>query len=272
MATDRIRQAIDKANKEGRIALIPYVTIDFPEPGITKNIVRAIAEAGADVIELGMPFSDPLGDGPTIQASGHQALENGVTPSTCLDTVKEIREAGIDIPIVIMGYYNNILSMGLDKFCSNALVAGVDGIIAADLPAAEADPLQDAVDRTGLVLIPLLALTSTERAIEHACKRARGFIYCISVLGVTGARSSMSERVKILAKNVRRFTDLPIGIGFGISTADHVANVAEYADSAVVGSELINRISCGNSSDAPERAGKFIRSLIPGTIRQGVAN
>ena len=126
--------------------------------------------------------------------------------------------------------------MGLDEFCSTARDAGVEGLIAADLPTAEAEPLQDAVDRAGLVLIPLLALTSTERAIEHACKRARGFIYCISVLGVTGARASMSERVKMLAHNVRRFTDLPIGIGFGISTADHVANVAEYADGAVVGS------------------------------------
>ena len=272
MATDRIRQAINKANNEGRIALVPYVTIDFPTPGITKDIVRSITEAGADVIELGMPFSDPLGDGPTIQASGHKALENGVTPTTCMDTVKEIRKAGIDIPIVIMGYYNNILSMGLDEFCSNAHDAGVDGIIAADLPAAEADPLLDAVDRAGLALIPLLALTSTERAIEHACKRARGFIYCISVIGVTGARASMSERVKILADNVRRFTDLPIGIGFGISTANHVANVAEYADGAVVGSELINRIACGDVVDAPKRAGTFIQSLIPGTTRKVVAN
>jgi len=272
MATDRIRQAINKANNEGRIALVPYVTIDFPTLGITKDIVRSITEAGADVIELGMPFSDPLGDGPTIQASGHKALENGVTPTTCMDTVKEIRKAGIDTPIVIMGYYNNILSMGLDEFCSNAHDAGVDGIIAADLPAAEADPLLDAVDRAGLALIPLLALTSTERAIEHACKRARGFIYCISVIGVTGARASMSGRVKILADNVRRFTDLPIGIGFGISTADHIANVAEYADGAVVGSELINRIACGDVVDAPERAGTFIRSLIPGTTRKVVAN
>ena len=272
MTTDRIRQAIDKAKNEGRIALVPYVTIDFPVPGITKDIVKSIVEAGADVIELGMPFSDPLGDGPTIQASGHQALENGVTPKTCMDTVKEIRNAGIDIPIVIMGYYNNILSMGLDEFCSNAHDAGVDGLIAADLPAAEADPLQDAVDRAGLVLIPLLALTSTERAIEHACKRAGGFIYCISVLGVTGARASTSERVKILADKVRRFTDLPIGIGFGISTAEHVTNVAEYADGAVVGSELINRIAYGDVADAPQRAETFIRSLIPGTIRKVVAN
>ena len=235
MARDRIRQAFEKAKNESRIALVPYVTIDFPAPGITKDIVQSVVEAGADVVELGMPFSDPLGDGPTIQASGHQALENGVTPKTCINTVKEIRKAGIDIPIVMMGYYNNILSMGLDEFCSTAREAGVDGLIAADLPAAEAEPLQDAVDRAGLVLIPLLALTSTERAIEHACKRARGFIY-------------------------------------GISTADHVANVAEYADGAVVGSELINRISCGDAADAPKRAGTFIRSLIPGTTRKVVAN
>ena len=124
MARDRIRQAFEKAKDEGRIALVPYVTIDFPAPGITKDIVQSLVEAGVDVVELGMPFSDPLGDGPTIQASGHKALENGVTPKTCINTVKEIRKAGIDIPIVMMGYYNNILSMGLDEFCSTAREAG----------------------------------------------------------------------------------------------------------------------------------------------------
>ncbi len=272
MATDRIREAFEKAKGEGRIALIPYVTVGFPELGLTTDIVRSVVDAGADIVELGVPFSDPLGDGPTIQASGHTALENGVTPQVCIENVKEIRAAGIDVPIVFMGYYNNMLAMGLDEYCSAASGAGVDGLIAADLPAAEAGPLQDACDKTGLSLIPLLALTSTDKSIEHACERAAGFIYCISVLGVTGARATMSSRVEGLANNVRRFSDLPVAIGFGISTADHVAEVAGFADGAVVGSALINTLADGNAACAAKRARAYIQTLTPGTARKVVAN
>lgn len=272
MPTDRIREAFEKAKSEGRIALVPYVTVGFPELGLTTDIVRSIVEAGADVVELGVPFSDPLGDGPTIQASGYKALMNGVTPETCIEAVKEIRAAGIDVPIVFMGYYNTILSMGLDNYCSKASAAGVDGLIVADLPSTEAGPLQDAVDKAGLVLIPLLALTSTDKAIEHACTRAGGFIYCVSVLGVTGARTKMSTRVRGLAETVRSNTHIPVAIGFGISNADHVAEVAEYADGAIVGSQLINQLADGEPAGAAERAGAYIRSLTPGTPRKVVAN
>ena len=272
MATDRIRQAFEKARDEGRIALVPYVTVGFPEIGLTTDIVRAIVDGGADVVELGVPFSDPLGDGPTIQASGYRALLNGVTPATCIEAVKEIRSAGIDVPIVFMGYYNNILSAGLDEYCKRASGAGVDGLIVADLPTQEAGPLQDAADRAGLVVIPLLALTSNNEAIEHACARAAGFVYCISVLGVTGARATMSERVEGLVKNVRKYTDLPVAIGFGISDAGHVAEVARYADGAVVGSALINRLAEGDSAGAADRARDYIRSLAGGTSRKVVAN
>lgn len=272
MATDRIREAFEKAKSEGRIALIPYMTVGFPELGLTTEIVREYVAAGADVVELGVPFSDPLGDGPTIQASGHRALENGVTPEFCIDTVKEIRAAGIDVPIVFMGYYNTVFNMGLDEYCGASVEAGVDGLIVADLPAAEAGPLQDACDRVGLSLIPLMAITSTDISIEHGCKRAKGFIYCVSVLGVTGARATVSSRAVDLVGNVRRFTDLPIAIGFGISTADHVARVAEFADGAVVASAIIDSISEGDASQAAERAGAYVRSLMPGTPRKVVAN
>jgi tryptophan synthase alpha chain len=272
MATDRIREAFENAKSEGRIAIVPYVTVGFPELGHTTDIVRSVVEAGADIVELGVPFSDPLGDGPTIQASGHRALQNGVTPETCIQAVKDIRAAGIDVPIVFMGYYNTIFQMGLDTYCSRVSDAGVDGIIAADLPAAEAGPLQDACDAAGVALIPLVALTSTDRSIEHACARARGFIYCISVLGVTGARATMSERVEGLANNVRKYTDLPVAIGFGISTADHVAEVARFSDGAVVGSALINALADGEASGAAKRGGNYIQSLTPGTPRKVVAN
>lgn len=272
MAIDRIQEAFRKAESEDRIALAPYVTIGFPELGLTADIVRSLVEAGADVVELGVPFSDPLGEGPTIQASSHRALVNGVTPETCFETVKDIRAAGIDVPIIFMGYYNTILSMGLDEYCLSASGAGVDGIIAADLPAAEAGPLQDACDAAGLSLVPLIALTSTDQSIEHACKRAKGFIYCISVLGVTGARATMSDRVEGLANKVRGYTDLPIGIGFGISSAGHVAEAAEFADGVAIGSAVINALADGDPAGAAERGGAYIRSLVPGTPRKVVAN
>ncbi|MCZ6539881.1 MAG: tryptophan synthase subunit alpha [Chloroflexi bacterium] len=272
MATDRIREAFEKASAEGRIALVPYVTIGFPEIELTTDIVRAVVDGGADVVELGVPFSDPLGDGPTIQASGYRALLNGVTPGRCIQAASDIRGAGIDVPIVFMGYYNNILSMGLGEYCSRVSDAGVDGLIVVDLPTQEAGPLQDAAGRAGLAVVPLLALTSTDEAIEHACARASGFVYCISVLGVTGARATMSQRVKGLARNVRKYTDLPVAVGFGISNAGHVAEVAAYADGAVVGSALINRLADGDSAGAADRAGAYIRSLARGTPRKVVAN
>ena len=272
MATDRIRDAFEKAKSEGRIALAPYVTVGFPEIGLTTDIVRSIVEAGADVVELGVPFSDPLGEGPTIQASSHRALTNGVTPESCIEAARDIRAAGIDVPLVFMGYYNNILSYGLDEYCVNVSAAGVDGIICADLPAAEAGPLQDACDRAGLSLIPLIALTSTDKAIEHACKRAAGFVYCISVLGVTGARATMSNRVEGLVNKVRGFTDLPAAIGFGISNADHVAEAATFADGVAIGSALINALADGDPAGAADRGGAYIQSLIPGMPRKVVAN
>ncbi len=272
MAADRIREAFENAKSEGRIALAPYVTAGFPELGLTTEIVRSIVDAGADVVELGVPFSDPLGEGPTIQASSHRALTNGVTPETCIEIARDIRAAGITVPLIFMGYYNNILSFGLDEYCTSLSSAGVDGIICADLPAAEAGPLQDACDSAGLSLIPLIALTSTDKAIEHACKRAAGFIYCISVLGVTGARATMSDRVEGLANKVRGYTDLPVVIGFGISTADHVAEVANFADGVAVGSALINALADGDPAGAAERGGDYIQSLTPGTPRKVVAN
>jgi tryptophan synthase alpha chain len=272
MASDRIREAFEKAKSEGRIALVPYATVGFPELGLTTDIVRSLVDAGADIIELGVPFSDPLGDGPTVQASGHRALQNGVTPEFCIDTAKEIRAAGIEVPLIFMGYYNNILTMGLDEYCTRASEAGVDGLICPDLPAAEAGPLQDSCDSAGLVLIPLVVLTSSERSIEHACERAGGFIYCVSVLGVTGARATMSERVEGLANKIRGFTDLPVAVGFGISTPDHVAAVAKFGDGAIVGSALINALADGNAAGAAERGGTYIRSLVPGTPRKVMAN
>ncbi len=258
---DRITHAFNSAETEHRTALAPFVTIGHPARDSTLSIIKSLSEAGADVIELGMPFSDPLAEGPVIQKSSHRALINGITPQSCLDNVADIRRAGIETPIALMGYYNPMLQMGLDTFCNKAKQAGVDGIIGADLPAAESGPLLEACAENELALVPLLALTSTEETIRLACRQASGFIYCISVLGVTGVRTDISAQVEGLVRKVRSHTDLPVAVGFGISTAEQVRQVGAYADGAVVGSALVNALHNGNDADAPEIAARFLRSL-----------
>ena len=240
---------------------MPFVTVGHPQRDSTPDVVQALTRAGADVIELGIPFSDPLAEGPVIQRSSFQALENGITPDHCFENAAEIRKRGVETPLIFMGYYNPIYQIGLDEFCARTRDAGVNGIIAADLPAAEAGPLLDACQKAGISLVPLLALTSTEETIAMACKHASGFVYCVSLLGVTGARATVSRRVQTLVATVKRHTDLPVGVGFGISSAEHVAQVGKFADAAVIGSALINRIENEDHSQAPRAASDFLLSL-----------
>ena len=261
--SDVIQEAFRTAAADGRTAVVPFVTTGHPKRESTPDVVEALAESGADVIELSVPFSDPLGDGPVIQKSSFQALENGITPEECFSNAAEIRRRGVETPLVFMGYYNTIYQMGLDEFCARTRDSGVNGIIAADLPASEADPLAEACRRAGISLIPLLALTSTDESISLACKQASGFIYCISLLGVTGARDRFSNSVEALVQKVRLNTDLPIAVGFGISTAEHVATVGRYADGAVIGSALVNTMQNGDHSQAAASASRFIQSLRP---------
>ena len=259
--SEPIQQAFQRAANEGRTAIVPFVTIGHPRRKSTPDVVQALSEAGADVIELGIPFSDPLAEGPVIQRSSFQALQNGITPDLCFRNAAAIRKQGVETPLIFMGYYNPIYQIGLDDFCARTRDAGVNGIIAADLPAAEAGPLLEACQKAGISLVPLLALTSTEETIAMACKHASGFVYCVSLLGVTGARAAVSRRVETLVATVKRHTDLPVGVGFGISSAEHVAQVGEFADAAVIGSALINRIQNEDHSEAPRAAADFLRSL-----------
>jgi tryptophan synthase alpha subunit len=271
---EHIRQAFDSAAAEGRSALVMFTTSGFPELGATVPVLKAIADAGADVIELGMPFSDPLAEGPSIQKSSHTALEAGTTPQTCLDAIRAARAEGVSIPILPMGYYNPLLAFGLDEFCNAAADAGADGLIIPDLPTPEAGPLLDACDRVGLALVPLMALTSTDESIATACERASGFIYCVSTLGVTGARTEIDVRTSELVKRVRARTKLPVAVGFGVSTVEHVATVSTYADGAVIGSALVNAIGdvTNNELKTPaERAYAYVSEVRPGTQRKVVA-
>lgn len=268
---ERIQAVFKKAESEGRAALVMFITTGFPSVESTAPTLKALADAGADVIEVGMPFSDPLAEGPTIQKSSHAALLNGTTPETCFQAVREARQAGVATPMVLMGYYNPILAMGEAEFCARAAEAGADGLIVPDLPTFEARTLNDECDRNGLSLVPLLALTSTPEGVEEACERASGFVYCVSVLGVTGAREQVGDRVEQLVKLVRSKSDLPVAVGFGISTAEHVARVATYADGAVIGSALVNATADGPAESAPERAAAYTKSVLPGTKRVPVA-
>ncbi|MBI64489.1 MAG: tryptophan synthase subunit alpha [Chloroflexi bacterium] len=264
---NKITESINNASKEGRTALIPFITIGYPSINSTVEIVKKLDENGADVIELGIPFSDPLAEGKTIQKSSQIALENGANISTCLKIVKEIKTSGVKKPIVCMGYYNPILAMGINKFCEEASLSGVDGIIIADLPASESGPLFRAAKDYGISLIPLLALTSEQKSIELSCKLASGFIYCISVLGVTGSRTSINHKVKELVSNVKKFTNIPVAVGFGISKPKHIKEVGEFADAAVFGAALIDHIQSNKNNSPEDNAGKFIMNLSKGSTK-----
>lgn len=238
----RLEDTFARLRAERRTGFVAFLTAGYPTVEETPALVSALIEGGADVVELGIPFSDPLAEGPTIQRSSHQALLNGVTPRTCLDIVARLREEGVEAPLVLMGYYNPLLSYGLDEFTRDAARAGADGIIPVDLPPEESHPLHDACAEAGLHLIYLLAPTSTDERIELVASLASGFVYCVSVTGVTGARDRLPERLTASVKRVRGRTPLPVAVGFGISKPKHFQAVGRIADAAVVGSAIIDEI------------------------------
>ncbi|MDO8612059.1 MAG: tryptophan synthase subunit alpha, partial [Dehalococcoidia bacterium] len=246
----RIAEAFAGLRARRRTGLVAFLTVGYPSVEDTLRLVPALIEGGADVIELGVPFSDPLAEGPTIQRSSHHALERGVTPAVCLDVVAGLRAQGVEAPIVLMGYYNPLLSYGLEEFCRDAAAAGADGIIAVDLPPEESHPLRDACRRRGLDLVYLLAPTSTDGRIELVAGLASGFVYCVSVTGVTGAREELPAGLSAFVNRVRTRTPLPVAVGFGISKPKHFRAVARIADAAVIGSAIIDEI---DRSDPSER-------------------
>ena len=239
MNRDRIKERFATIGREGRPGLFVFVTAGHPDREATLELVPELVAAGVDGIELGVPFSDPLGDGPTIQESSFQALKQGVTLWDCLDMVRQLRDRVPDTPLVLMGYYNPVLTYGLDRFAAEAQEAGVDGLIMVDLPQFEVEPLASRCLPRGLHIIPLLAPTSTDESIRAACDAATGFIYCMSLTGVTGARDQFSDRGMRLLERVRAHTAVPLAVGFGISRREHVVEVCRQADAAVVGSSLV---------------------------------
>ena len=260
--TNRIDATLATLKSEGRSALAPFVTLGYPDLETSEAMARSILDAGADMLELAIPFSDPIADGPTVQMTSFRALENGTTLRIALDSLRTLRSKGITSPLIFMGYLNPFLSYGIERFAEEASDAGIDGIIIPDLPPEEAPPYQAMLETRGIYLIPLLAPTSTDARIEQACKQASGFIYCVSVTGVTGARSELSGGVEGLVRRIREYSDLPILVGFGVSRREHVENIARFADGAVVASAMLDSVSRVPTEDAAETAARFVRQLL----------
>jgi tryptophan synthase alpha chain len=229
-------------------------------------VVKAIAAAGADLIELGIPFSDPLADGPTIQYSTQVALQSGTTVNSCLEMVAELRHSGVRQPFLLMGYYNPVLACGVQSFVEAAARAGADGFIIPDLPPEEAGEMEAACSKQQLALVYLLAPTSTKQRIIQAAARTSGFLYLVSLTGVTGARSSLPQNLESFVQRVRAHAQCPLAVGFGISNPRQARAVAAVADGVIVGSALIEAVRQGN--EPAKAAVQFTKELYEGLIAQ----
>ena len=257
----RIAERFDTLRREQRPGLVTYTTAGDPDLARSAEILKALDRAGADVLEVGVPFSDPLADGPVIQRATERALATGTSLRGVLGMIAGIR-AEVRAPIVLFSYANPICRLGFDAFARQAAEAGVDGVLALDLPIEEADEFRTALDRAGLDTIFLLSPTTTDHRIARAAELGRGFLYCISRLGVTGARDQVATGAADMVARIRRHTSMPIALGFGLSKPEHVAEVGGYADAAVVGSALVALIAeAGQSPELVTRVEAYARGL-----------
>ncbi len=256
----KITRAFEQAKREGRGALIPYIMCGYPSAQRSVELVLAVAQGGADIIELGMPFSDPLADGPVIQRASERALNHGTSLDQVLKLAAEIREHSQSVGLIIFSYLNPILQMGLDKFCKIARLAGVDGVLVTDLPVEEAGPYLAEMKKNDLAPVFLAAPTSTDERLKRIAKASSGFVYAVSRTGVTGARKQLPEDAQSLVRRLRKYTRLPIAVGFGISTPAQFAAVGGYADAAVVGSAIVETIERNPGKEA-QSVGEFVRRL-----------
>jgi tryptophan synthase alpha chain len=255
----QVSAAFQTTQQSSTAALMPYFTLGYPDRETSLAVVEAIAPY-SDLIELGVPFSDPLADGPTVQHSTQVALENGTTLSGCLQMVRQLRQRGVTTPFLLMGYTNPYLNYGFDALAADTRDAGAQGFIVPDLPLEEVDEFESALANAGLAYIYLLAPTSNPGRIAAIAARARGFIYLVSVTGVTGARQNFETDLASFVARVRAHTDTPLAIGFGISTPEQAAAVGRLADGVIVGSALINAVRHA-TGDKPTAAAAYVRSL-----------
>ena len=263
----RITKAFEQALKENRGALIPYFMCGYPSAVQSIKLALAAAQAGVDIIELGMPFSDPLADGATIQHAGQIALEHGMTINSCLEIAFEISSMS-NVPLILMGYYNPILVYGLETFCQRAVTSGVCGLIIPDLPPEEAEPLQRAAKKHGLSLIFLIPPTTPDERITHIAKMASSgygsFLYCVALNGVTGARAILPTDVHLFIQRVKDYTKeyrLPLAVGFGISTPEHITELIDFVDGVVIGSALVKLIDQHSELEQVNAVQRYILSL-----------
>ncbi|MCK5423947.1 MAG: tryptophan synthase subunit alpha [Emcibacter sp.] len=243
MAVTRIEKKFADLRKQDRAALVTFTTAGDPDYATALDILKGLPTAGADIIELGMPFSDPMADGPAIQAASIRALQGGMTTLKTLQMVRDFREQDQETPIILMGYYNPIYIYGVDKFLSDALEAGVDGLIIVDLPPEEDMELAIPAKKVGMGCIHLATPTTDETRLDQILKNASGFLYYVSIAGITGTREPDIGPVKAAIDMIRRQTDLPVAVGFGIKTPENVRTFAEIADAVVVGSAIVNIIA-----------------------------
>jgi tryptophan synthase alpha chain len=259
----RISKRFAQLKADKRAGLVAYITAGDPNVDISYQILKGLPAAGADLIELGMPFTDPMADGPSIQLAGQRALKAGIKVDATFDMVRRFRkETGDDdTPILLMGYFNLLYRRGVERFCKEAAAAGVDGFILVDLPPEEADELKPHAAGVGLDTVLLTAPTTDDKRLPAVLKYASGFVYFVSVLGITGTKSATEEAVRTHVERIKRHTRLPVGVGFGIKTPDQAAAVARHADAAVVGSAIVDRVKAGLDDK-----GQAKPDLVPGVL------
>lgn len=265
-----ITRQFEDLRSHGRKGFIPFITAGDPDLETSLSIILKLSELGADVIELGVPFSDPMADGPTIQRSSHRGLQCGTSLPDVIELAAEFRRLS-ETPLVIFSYFNPILRYGVDRFAEAAADAGIDGVLFTDVIEDEASSVAERFAANSIDLISLIAPTTTDGRLRTICENSRGFIYAVSRAGVTGARDTVSGTAEILVERARKFTDLPIAVGFGISTREQIADVWRYADAAVVGSAIVSEIE-KHRSNTVEAVELFVNALLPKVAKTGTEN
>lgn len=254
----RLRELFAQRRAEGRPLFMPYITAGYPSPAETVDVLLALQAGGGDAIELGIPFTDPMADGATVQHANEVALAAGVKVTDCFRFLEEARSRGLHIPVLFMCYYNSVLALGEEEAAARAAKAGADGFIVVDLPPEEASSFVAACRANGLSFVPLVAPTTSNERIEKLASVADSFLYCVSVTGTTGQRAQLPPELPAFIERIRAHTDLPLGVGFGISTREHVEQVGRIADAAIVGSAIIAAIDAA----APGMAAQGVREYV----------
>jgi tryptophan synthase alpha chain len=259
--TDRLSETFARARADKRVAFFPYMTVGYPDLATSIAIMKTMVEAGADGMEIGIPFSDPLADGPSIQRSTYTALQAGVHPRDAIEAVRQLRAAGVAVPLILMGYSNTFLAYGEEAMFSDAAEAGADGVIISDLPPEESDGTRAICEKHGLAVIYLAAPTSDDGRIDEIVSRASGFIYCVGVVGVTGARQQLSAELPGFLQKLRKKTDLPLVVGFGISKREHIVALNGLADGAIVGAAIVDTIESSPREERVEKVRRYVEVL-----------